>query len=245
MSLQSTALQQEELLFGPPSNSWLREALPDERISSFTPADFWYQLATGTLQLTATHSVAHDRTSLVARNVGTAASGAALSSRESEVFGRLLTGQAQKAMGYELNVCPSTVATHIARAYAKLGLVPLANAVPLALVFIAQGARGAIHLTEPFFTASLRSEQRYVVVNIARPAATCLSDLTCAERAVALALADGQSKIDIARARCTSVHTIGRQVSSLFGKLNVKGRFDLIRRMSDSPHHPAMSTLST
>jgi DNA-binding NarL/FixJ family response regulator len=203
----------------------------DARTSSFSPPDVWCQLVAGRLTLTK-HFPVDDRIFLVARDSSTEAQSTALSSRESELFCRLLMGQSQKLMGYELGVCPSTVATHIARAFAKLGLQPSANAVPLALVLICQGARGAIHLSAPHVTSSVREGQRYVIASIARPPVTRLLSLTAAERDVALALVDGYSKFDIARARSTSIHTIGRQISSLFAKLNVKGRFDLICRMS-------------
>jgi len=229
LSLELAALQ-EDLLVGPPSNGWLLGRHIEDRISSFSPPDFWCHLVTGKLRLTK-HLAVDDRTWLVARNSCSEEQGVALSSRESEVFGRLLVGQSQKLMGYELGVCPSTVAAHIARAFAKLGLPPSAGAVPLALVLIGQGVRGAIQ-SEPHVTTCVRGGQRYVIASVVRPPATRLSNLTPAEREVALALVDGLSKFDIARARSTSVNTIGRQVSSLFGKLNVRGRFDLICRMS-------------
>jgi DNA-binding NarL/FixJ family response regulator len=98
-------------------------------------------------------------------------------------------------------------------------------------VLIAQAVHGSIELHDARVTASVRQGRLHVVANLPRPPESQLGKLTTAEREVALALVDGYSKFDIANARSTSVHTIGRQVSSLFAKLNVKGRFDLICRM--------------
>jgi len=229
MSLELLALQQDPVV-GPPSSRWLREVHRDEGPSSWSLLDVWSNLVAGRLTLTK-HFPVENRAFLVARDSSTEEDNA-LSARESEVLCHLLVGQSQKWMSYELGVGASTVATHVARAFAKLGVSPSVNEVPLALVLICQAVRGAIHPSEPQITTSTWGGQRYLVASVARPSATHLSALTTAERAIALALVDGFTKFDIARARSTSVHTIGRQVSSVFAKLNVKGRFDLICRMS-------------
>jgi DNA-binding NarL/FixJ family response regulator len=228
VALELVALQQDHLV-GPPSSAWLREVHRDERTSSWSPVDVWSNLVAGRLALTK-HFSFEERAFLVARDSSTEEQHA-LSARESEVLSHLLIGQSQKWMGYELGLSASTVATHIARAFAKLGVAPSVNGVPLALILICQGAREAIRLSDPQITTSTLGGERYVIASVARPSETHLSDLTTAERAIALALVDGLSKFDIARARSTSVHTIGRQISSVFAKLNVKGRFDLICRM--------------
>jgi DNA-binding NarL/FixJ family response regulator len=100
-------------------------------------------------------------------------------------------------------------------------------------VLVAQAACGIIELSDAAIAASTRQGRRYVVANLPRPPRSHLVKLTCAERDVALALVEGLTKVDIAHSRLTSVHTIGRQISSLFAKLDVKGRFDLIRRMCE------------
>jgi DNA-binding NarL/FixJ family response regulator len=114
-----------------------------------------------------------------------------------------------------------------------LNLTPDAHAVPLALVLIAQAACGAVVLRDVRVTTSSRQGRRYVVANLPRLPCSRLTKLTTAERAVALALVDGSSKGDIARERSTSIHTIGRQITGIFSKLDVKGRFELILRMSE------------
>lgn len=52
--------------------------------------------------------------------------------------------------------------------------------------------------------------------------------LSAAERIVALALLEGLSNSDIAKARKTSVRTVADQVASLFQKLGVRSRAEAV-----------------
>jgi DNA-binding NarL/FixJ family response regulator len=180
------------------------------------------------------HFLTDDRIHLVAESRdGRPSTRERLTQREREVFCRLLAGQSQKLTSYELGLSTSTVATHSSRAFAKLNLDADPSAVPLALVLIAQAACGAIVIRDARVTTSVHHGRRYAVANLPRPSKARLAKLTGAERAVALALVDGLSKSDIARERSTSIHTISQQVSGIFAKLGVRGRFELIRRMGE------------
>ncbi len=64
------------------------------------------------------------------------------------------------------------------------------------------------------------------------PAPVLPSGLSSAERAVALGLLEGQSNAEIAKARRTSVRTIANQVSSLFKKLGVQSRSQLVTALA-------------
>ncbi len=52
--------------------------------------------------------------------------------------------------------------------------------------------------------------------------------LSAAERTIALALLEGRSNAEIARARRTSVRTVANQVASLFQKLGVRSRSEAV-----------------
>ena len=54
--------------------------------------------------------------------------------------------------------------------------------------------------------------------------------LTPAEREVAVLVTAGRSNAHIARARGTSVHTVGNQIASIFRKTGVASRFELVAR---------------
>lgn len=59
-----------------------------------------------------------------------------------------------------------------------------------------------------------------------------LSALTAAERDVALAFAAGESHADIAARRGSSVRTVGNQLASVYAKLGVSSRAELIARLT-------------
>ena len=54
--------------------------------------------------------------------------------------------------------------------------------------------------------------------------------LTPSEREVAELVIAGRSNAHIARARGTSVHTVGNQIASVFRKIGVASRFELVAR---------------
>jgi DNA-binding NarL/FixJ family response regulator len=209
-----------------------RPVLPPDSASS-TPLDLYLRIAGCELKII-NHFAAEDRIFLVAESPESRPSTRErLTQRERDILCQLFAGQSQKAISYDLGLSPSTVATHAARAFAKLSLQPDPCTVPLALVLLAQAACGAIVLTDARVTTSVHHGRRYAVANLMRPSANRLGRLTEAERAVALALVEGSSKSEISQDRHTSIHTIGRQISGVFSKLDVKGRFELIRRMSE------------
>lgn len=53
--------------------------------------------------------------------------------------------------------------------------------------------------------------------------------LSPAERDVVLAVATGQSNAEIAQARGTSANTVANQLRSIYGKLKISNRIELIR----------------
>lgn len=59
------------------------------------------------------------------------------------------------------------------------------------------------------------------------------SSVTSAEREVVAHLLDGLSNAEIAELRGTSVRTVANQVASIFRKLGVQSRAELIGRLSD------------
>src|SRR5205814_7347921 len=71
-----------------------------------------------------------------------------------------------------------------------------------------------------------------------------LARLTEAERAVALLVVDGRTNAEIGRTRNASPRTIANQVSSLFRKLGVHGRCELIRSLLAMPRESAPESAS-
>ncbi len=79
--------------------------------------------------------------------------------------------------------------------------------------------------------------EHFALVSHPSAAQATLGALTPAEHAVATLVMDGHSNAQVARLRRTSVHTVGNQIASIFRKLGVSSRFELIarRRMLHAP----------
>jgi DNA-binding NarL/FixJ family response regulator len=71
-------------------------------------------------------------------------------------------------------------------------------------------------------------DQELAVLSFPAPALELPSSLSEAEREIVLALAEGLSNAAIARQRGTSTRTVANQVSSLFRKMNVRSRTELL-----------------
>jgi DNA-binding NarL/FixJ family response regulator len=78
-----------------------------------------------------------------------------------------------------------------------------------------------------------------VVVGLARDELDLLADLSPAERDVARGVLLGQSNAAIATARSTSPRTVAKQVASIFQKLGVGSRAELVGRISAAPGRAA------
>jgi DNA-binding NarL/FixJ family response regulator len=75
----------------------------------------------------------------------------------------------------------------------------------------------------------------YVVLRFRLPDPIVPPALTAAERAVAEAIARGESNAVIAGARGVSVSTIAKQAASLFKKLGVRSRLELAHALASRP----------
>jgi DNA-binding NarL/FixJ family response regulator len=72
-------------------------------------------------------------------------------------------------------------------------------------------------------------DDQYVVFAFALPQLTPPQNLTAAEHDVALAVLAGASNREIALRRGTSERTVANQLRSIYSKLGISGRIDLIR----------------
>jgi len=201
-----------------------------EPVLSCDPSELWSQLVDGNLKVTE-HFNADKRCYLVAVTRPAAeAERAGLTLRERDVLTRTLLGAPQKVTALDLALAPSTVSTHLSQALRKLELSVSASAIPLSLVLLCQAACGDAVSNSARLTLLQHGDVGQVVASLAWPERR-LPELTDAEQDVAIALVAGLTKAEIAETRRTSVHTIGKQVSAVFAKVGVRGRFELVRRM--------------
>jgi DNA-binding NarL/FixJ family response regulator len=160
---------------------------------------------------------------LVVRGNGAEARAArALSEREREVLGRVVLGQANKLVSYELGMSQSGVSICIKEACSKLGI---GARTPL-LQLMQFGTRPPQPGTEGFCVEAGES----AVLRIERQEVVTPDALTSSERAIFLAMLRGLSNAEIAARRNRSLRTVANQVAALFGKLGVSSRAELVAR---------------
>jgi DNA-binding NarL/FixJ family response regulator len=149
-----------------------------------------------------------------------------LTPREEGVAALAAIGRSNKEIAAQLGVTASTVATLLAAALAKLGLASR-TLLPLFWRDLHGRAWPVTNAEAPLIALSHRDDPQG------------FSTLTPAERAVALALLDGLSDRNIARARNSSRHTVSKHVTAIYRKLGVSSRVELAYKLSLS--RPAIS----
>jgi len=147
-----------------------------------------------------------------------------LSARERCVIERLIGGSSQKTVSYDLGVALTTVSVHLRVALDKLGIRLWEHAV-LAGAIIQSGD------TVDSSAGPLGSDATLAVAKV-ELCPRSLSELTSAEREVALLVLDGLTNAEIGVQRKTSPRTVANQVAAVFRKLGVHGRLELIRRLA-------------
>ncbi|MEZ4370559.1 MAG: helix-turn-helix transcriptional regulator [Polyangiaceae bacterium] len=143
----------------------------------------------------------------------------ALSAGERRVASRLVRGDSQKEIAYELGLSPSTVGTHVVNIARKLGTASQWETTSLLTTLLQQPAN------------QLSVEGLQLRVWSKRARRTPLQ-LTESEAEVYQALLTGASNAAIARKRGTSPRTVAHQVGAIFSKLGVSSRQELLASRS-------------
>jgi len=73
-------------------------------------------------------------------------------------------------------------------------------------------------------------DDEYAIFSFPLPRIELPEGLSAAEQAVVRAVLDGRSNAEIARARGTSPNTVANQLRSIYSKLRVSGRIELVKR---------------
>lgn len=161
----------------------------------------------------------------------------ALTARQVEIVEAVLSGSLQKSLAFELNVSSSTIAMSARAALTRLGLdCKPSRAHPLLM----RAAKAACD--EDFDVLGSMSTRggpgaMVRVVSIRRPDCYLEGLLAPAELQIARGLIEGYSHRDIACQRGRSARTVANQVASLFRRLRVSTRNDLVHRsFAAAPH---------
>jgi DNA-binding CsgD family transcriptional regulator len=139
-----------------------------------------------------------------------------LSARARRALALAIRGVANKVIAIELGVSQPTVTRLLSSALETLRVANLAEA------FVLSRAR-------PIWLSA--DEQTMCALQLDEPASTGLDNLTSAERDIVQQLAAGASRAAVARTRGTSLYTVNSQIASIFAKLRVGSKRELLKRM--------------
>jgi DNA-binding NarL/FixJ family response regulator len=144
-----------------------------------------------------------------------------LTIRERQVAEYVGLGHASKEIAYTLGLSDSAITNCTARAQDKLGM---ASRAELVAFFAPSGLRRK--LAETSLVGERLLTGTYPLVNTRH-----IANLSETEREVAALMIAGSTNADIAQRRETSEHTVANQVQSIFRKLGVRSRGELVARL--------------
>ena len=195
----------------------------------------WAQLCAGQLRI-ARHVQEEFRTILQLEARGAVdPSRWAIRGRSLAIVQRVLMGRNFKFISIDLALSTSTVSAEFQAAMRALELEPRLSALPMYLPQLWHASR-----TRPTTEVELRASARGdhgTTVFLPRPDLRLGAVLTCAELQVCSLLLQGKTHADIAAARNTSARTIANQLSSIFAKLQVSGRLELVTTLARGSIH--------
>jgi DNA-binding NarL/FixJ family response regulator len=192
-------------------------------------AEAWDDLVSGRARIVAAYAT-RSRHFLELVDSGSDRTCCALDSRSIAVLDLILSGTQQKVIAAETKRSASTVSGTAQRAMRALGLESHVSRFPMLLKVMYR----AWQIPRP---TRARVQGPNVgmprIVNIFRPDACLQQRLSPSEYEVARDLVDGLRQEQIARRRCTAKRTIANQVASVYQKLGVSGRSELMAWLAE------------
>jgi DNA-binding CsgD family transcriptional regulator len=204
------------------------ESSPRPTTRNDSVAAFWRSLTNGSLSVVETF-LAGGCSCAIAEERAPTTRVYALSPREIVLLHRTFQTETQKvlASGFDLSV--AAISQLLGGSLQKLGISGRVGCTPLPIVLAALRYCGVVTLPAAYVTSFEHDGRQYVALALPALDPSLLSGLSSAEREVALEHAAGATYGQIATRRNTSPRTVANQIASLSKKLDVHGRFDLIR----------------
>lgn len=202
-------------------------------------AEFWSLLLSGRAKLTGGFCD-EQRHFLTFRYSSESSCG--LAERRVRYLERCLLGEQQKRVAADLRLSPATIAGGMAGCFREMGIAASGSRGPMLLVVAAHAGRGEGSIRTARLSAVPGKPEQ--TVSIPRPDAALAPRLSHAEFRIARLLAEGWTYAEIARHRGSSVRTIANQVTSIFHKLGLSGRSELLHYIVlayDSGGHPQLA----
>jgi DNA-binding NarL/FixJ family response regulator len=150
----------------------------------------------------------------------------ALTPLEREILERVALGQSNKFASYELGISQPCVSAYLSNARLKIGVRSRTKLVQL-MQF------GSLASSEPRAEGFCVQADESVVLRVVREQAATPAGLTSSECFIFRAILDGLSNTEIALRRGRSLRTVANQVASIFRKLAISSRAELVAQHRD------------
>jgi DNA-binding NarL/FixJ family response regulator len=147
-----------------------------------------------------------------------------------DIFERVLFGTSPKVVAAELGCSSSTVATAVAFCMRSMGFT--CKRIPPLLVVLTRALRSQPQRLHLNIERVAHHDGERQLVTSARLERHLSPSLSVGELAVISMVVEGESHAEIARRRRTSVRTVANQIASVYKKLGVSGRMDLLQHMA-------------
>lgn len=165
---------------------------------------------------------------LLARRRSPSEGRVALTEHEAQVLESVVSGCGNKQCAVEIGLAVPTVAFHLARAMAKVGVGSRVELVRLFVALDAGASTGADdRAASPQLAEFVSDGTAFLMVWLPSESPRGADALTRSEREVLTRLLEGDSSAAIAYERCTSARTVANQIASIFRKLGVRSRGEL------------------
>jgi DNA-binding CsgD family transcriptional regulator len=208
------------------------ESSPRPTARNDSVAAFWRSLTNGRLTVIETFMAGGCSCAITEERAPTSTV-YALTDREIVLLHRTFQTETQKvlAAGFDLSV--AAISQLLGGALQKLGVSGRVGCTPLPIVLAALRYCSVVELPTAYVSSLEHQGRHYVALGLPALDPSLLPGLSSAEREVALHHAAGATYSQIAGRRVTSPRTVANQIASLSKKLEVHGRFDLIRYWSE------------
>jgi DNA-binding NarL/FixJ family response regulator len=192
-----------------------------ERAQPDRALELWKGLVAGEWSLVDSGTSGGRRYVAAHRNAPAVKDPRALTPRERIVLHYASRGASNKEVAFALGLAESTIAAAVSRIVRKLGCRRRSDLPAFARV--EQAERGEM---------AVAGERIDLLVLPGGGRSALADELTDAERAVAAAVVEGKSNLEIARARGRSPRTVANQIRGIFEKLKLRGRSQLVKALT-------------
>jgi DNA-binding NarL/FixJ family response regulator len=207
-------------MFALQTSDWVdNEDSSDER----TLAELWDDLVAGRARVRG--SYASDARQYLEVE---AASARALTNSQVALLERLLLGQPMKVIAFEAERALSSVSAQVQQITAGLGFQGGVRALPAALFGLVLCVKGRTRAADLDWRLSAAPEDGVRIYSMSRCDLVLPKSLARSECQVLRRLLDGSSYATIGRERGRSERTIANQLASVYRKLGVSGRTELL-----------------